>query len=421
MELGYEKNGFPKDFFWGAATAAHQVEGDNQNDWTEWEQKNAKLQMLNAKNRVWPDFILKNYPNPLQEENYISGKACDHYHRFRQDFDIAQSLGHNAHRFSLEWSRVEPEEGRFDEREIAHYREVIHALRERGIEPFVTLWHWTVPLWVSRRGGVENKEFPRWFSRFCEKVVGELKGDVKFWMTLNEPTSVIANSFLHGIWPPQKKSFRAALQVFQRLAKAHRRAYKVIHRVSPNAQVGFGNLMVYFEPYRRVNPLDRIAVAIRDFWTNKLFLLLTRNTHDYFALQYYFHSKIQFPNRIQNENTRVSDMGWELYPAGLYYLLRRLAAYGKPIYITENGLADARDKHRAWFIRESMRQISLAILDGADVRGYFHWSLLDNFEWDKGFWPRFGLVEVDYRTLERKIRPSAWEYKEIVEAARLPH
>src|SRR3989338_7255750 len=163
-------------FYWGAATSSHQIEGGNSNDWTEWEKTHAKRLALGAKRTTWPEFILKNYPSPLEPENYISGKACDHYNRFREDFDIAKSLGHNAHRFSLEWSRIEPEEGRFDEKEIAHYREVIAALRERGMEPFVTLWHWTLPLWLRNQGGWENKKTIQDFVLYAEKIV-ELLGE----------------------------------------------------------------------------------------------------------------------------------------------------------------------------------------------------------------------------------------------------
>src|SRR3990167_9196102 len=192
---------FPRNFFWGAATSAHQVGGNNHNDWTEWEYLNAKRLTLNAQKKNWPDYILKNYPNPLQEENYISGRACGHYNRFREDFDIVKSLGHNAHRFSIEWSRIEPEEGKWNEKEIEHYREVISALRKRGIEPFVTLWHWTLPLWISKNGGWENRKTVRYFARYCEKVVYALREDVKFWITLNEPVVHAKISYLEGRWP----------------------------------------------------------------------------------------------------------------------------------------------------------------------------------------------------------------------------
>jgi len=406
---------FPKDFLWGSATSAHQVEGGNFNDWTEWERANAERLAKEAESKyahwvpVWDDIKVE----ATDPKNYISGRAADHYHRFEEDFDIAKSLGHNAHRLSIEWSRIEPEEGRFNEKEIEHYRKVIQALRERGIEPFVTLWHWTIPLWVRDRGGVESKTFPRYFARYTEYVVERLKNEVKFWMTLNEPTSVIVVAYLRGEWPPQKKSITSALRVFRVLAQAHNEAYRVIKQVSPVANVGFGNIMSDVEPFSS-NPLDHLAARFRRYWSNRHFLRLTGlGTHDFFALQYYFHERIQFPRRIRNENKKLSDMGWELYPEGLYHLLTHLKHYKKPIYITENGLADARDTNRGKFIKEHLRWVHKAIEEGVDVRGYFYWSLLDNFEWDKGFWPRFGLVSVDYKTLKRAVRPSAWTYAKI--------
>ena len=148
---------FPKDFLWGAATSAHQVEGGNRNDWSEWEKKNAEKLAKDAPKR-FADWQVKKFPEMLTSENYISGAACDHYNRYEKDFDIAKELGHNAHRFSIEWSRIEPEEGKFDEKEVEHYRKVIQAIRDRGMEPFVTLWHWTNPLWISEIGGWENKK-----------------------------------------------------------------------------------------------------------------------------------------------------------------------------------------------------------------------------------------------------------------------
>lgn len=406
---------FPAQFLWGAATSSHQVEGGNRNDWTEFERQIAKRKAQDAGKKAWPDHILKNYSNPLQEENYISGRACDHYHRFRDDFDIAKRLGHNAHRFSIEWSRIEPEEGKFNEAEIEHYREVIKALRERGLEPFVTLWHWTLPLWMRDRGGILAPKFAERFARYAERMGKEFSHDVRFWMTLNEPTSVIANGYYRGIWPPERTGLPGVYRAYRALAAAHRLGYAALHRVAPEARVGFGNILLFLEP-AGASPLDRLVVRFWDHWANERFLKLIGDTNDYYALQYYFHFRVQFPKRIRNANERVSDLGWELYPEGLYRLIMRFRDKGKPVFITESGLADAADRERAWFISESLRWIARAMAEGADVRGYFHWSLLDNFEWDKGFWPRFGLVEIDYKTLERKIRPSAWEYKKIIEA-----
>ena len=158
---------FPDNFYWGSATSSHQVECANKNDWTEWEKKNAQSQAQKGGST----FIKPNKKEKIllaqarKPDNYISGRACDHYNKYEEDFDIIKSLNQNAYRFSIEWSRIEPEEGKFDEKEIEHYREVIRALRERGIEPFVTLWHWTLPLWMRDKGGVKSKEFPKYFER----------------------------------------------------------------------------------------------------------------------------------------------------------------------------------------------------------------------------------------------------------------
>jgi len=415
---------FPKDFFFGASTSAHQVEGGNHNDWTEFEHANsvrlaaeAARRHANAHTRI-PDFILKNYPNPLQEENYISGKACDHYNRFREDFDIAKQLGHNAHRFSIEWSRIEPEEGKFNEREIEHYREVIKALRERGIEPFVTLWHWTLPAWARDNGGIYSKEFPKYFSRYVEYVVKKLGQDIRFWITLNEPGVIIRYAYLWGIWPPQKRNIFLALKIFWILAEAHKLAFRIIHDINKEAQVGSANAMRYIEAYNN-NPINKFAAFVANFFSREYFLRLTKNTHDFIGLNYYIHHQMKFPQREIMTSEWLNDMGWEVYPEGIYHLLRFLKKHHLPIYITENGIADARDLYRARFIKESLAWVEKAMREGVDVRGYFYWSLLDNFEWDKGFWPRFGLVEIDYKTLERKVRSSAWAFKSIIEGGGL--
>ena len=177
---------FPKDFYWGAATAAHQVEGGNHNDWSEWEKRNAERLARESKEKFghlpnWKDIEA----HAIDPKNYVSGFACDHYSRFREDFDIAKSLHHNAHRFSIEWSRIEPEENKFDEKAILHYREVLHALRERNIEPFVTLWHWTLPLWLAKKGGTCATDFPKYFERYVETVVTAFGNEVNFWITFS--------------------------------------------------------------------------------------------------------------------------------------------------------------------------------------------------------------------------------------------
>lgn len=413
---------FPKNFFWGAATSAHQMEGHNDNDWTEWEKENAESLAQTAQERQEDEVkYLSGFKGlhlpaeAFQPENYISGRAYDHYNRFREDFDMAKRLGHNAHRFSIEWSRIEPEEGKFDGRETQHYREVVRALREHDLEPFATLWHFTLPLWLSKLGGTESKGFPYYFSRYARYIAEEIKG-VRFWITVNESSTFIATAYFMGKWPPQKRSIPASLRVYKNLAQAHLEAYKAIREVSPAAAVGFAHSYPFVEPYRSRNVLDRLSASVRNFWANGYFLYLVGNNFDFLGLHYYMHFRIKFPKEVTNENKVVSDMGWEIYPEGIYHRLKALSKYKKPIYITENGLADAKDEKRAKFIKDHLFWVHKAIREGVDIRGYFYWSLLDNFEWEKGFWPRFGLVEVDYKTMERKIRPSAWEYKKIIDA-----
>ncbi len=411
-----------RNFFWGAAASAHQVEGGNQNDWTEWERKSAKSKVESAKRSPpaggWPDFILSNYPNPLQEENYISGRACDHYNRFREDFDIAKSLGHNAHRFSIEWSRIEPEEGKFNEKEIEHYREVIRALRERGLEPFVTLWHYTLPIWLSGQGGIINKNFDKIFTRYATKVASALKSDVTFWITMNEPETVARHGYLQGNRPPELKNIFKAYLALKNQFRAHKLAVHEIKKINPSASVGFSETISYFETYRN-SPHNKLLMHLVRWLRNNPFLKDFIKSSDFIGVQYYFHTRVglHWASRywIQyNENKSVNDLGWEIYPEGIYRVLKTLKRYGKPIYITENGVADARDALRAQFIKDHIAEMKRAMDEGVDVRGYFYWSLLDNFEWDKGFWPRFGLVEIDYKTMERKIRPSAHTYKELI-------
>lgn len=417
---------FPDGFLWGASTSAHQVEGNNHNDWTEWEKANAKRLARESEKRfghlpIWPD-IKEQAQDPA---NYISGRACDHYNRFEGDFDIAKSLGHNAHRFSIEWSRIEPEEGEWDEKEIEHYRQVIKALRARGMEPFVTLWHWTNPLWISDIGGWENKKTVDYFVRYAEKIITALGKEVRFWMPLNEPGTYIGMSYIQGDFPPQKRlRLFSANRVFKHLISVYRQTYHLIHERIPGAMVGMSHYSVYMFPYQN-RIWNKFVVKILDYYRNWRFLDSIQDTNDFIGIQYYHTDFIKFtpflngrwgPIDVKNPNLRLTDLGWDIYPEGIFHLLKRASQYHKPIYITENGLADAQDTQRASFIKENLMWVQKAMQKGADVRGYFHWSLLDNFEWDKGFWPRFGLVEVDYKTLERKIRPSALVYKKIIES-----
>ena len=393
---------FPKNFYWGASTSSHQVEGHTINDWTEWENSAERLAFLKSEGLV-EEFGL---------ENFLSGKAADHYNLYKDDFKLAQELGHNATRISLEWSRIEPEEGKFDEKELQHYKEVILHLRELGIEPFVTLWHWTNPIWLKNKGGWAHKKVVQYFARYTQKVIEVLGEYVTFWLTLNEPEIYTANSYLTGLWPPQQKSLWQYFKAFRHLIRAHRKAFTTIKQLHPSAQVGIAKNNIHFEPYQN-KFLNYFVVKISHYWWNDYFLKAIKNEQDFIGLNYYFRNIMDF-TQVKNDNKIVSDLGWELHPEGIYHVLKDLKKYGKPVYITENGLADSNDTHRSWFIEQTIWQLRRAIEEGVDLQGYLHWSLLDNFEWDKGFRARFGLIEVDFKTQERKVRASAEKYREII-------
>ncbi len=395
-----------KEFYWGASIAAHQVEGGNRNDWTDWEARTAELRVKKASGKVWPEFILKNYPSPLDEETYVSGKAADHYHRFRGDFDLARGIGLNAFRFSIEWSRIEPEEGQFDKKEIEHYREVLRALRERGIEPFVTLWHWTLPIWVVRHGGWKSRKTIFHFSRFCRKVAEEFRHDIRFWIVLNEPGLWTSEAYLFGFKPPAKRNIIATGRAYFHLVRAHKEAYRALKSVNTSFSVGISESGEWIEPRIIPRPVRYLFHYLRNYF----FLKRIEGFFDFIGLNYYRRSALMGPG-----GGAFSDMGWEVDPEGIYYRLRGFwQRFHLPLFVTENGIADARDELRPKFIQDHIEEVMRARNDGIDVRGYFHWSLLDNFEWEEGFWPRFGLFEVDYRTMERKKRESADVYADII-------
>ncbi|MDP2926620.1 MAG: glycoside hydrolase family 1 protein [bacterium] len=378
---------FPQDFLWGSATSAYQVEGGIENsDWS----------------RIFP-----------------AGLACDHYRLYEKDFDLLKELSQNAYRFSIEWSRIEPTEGRFNEKEIEHYRRVLKALRERGVKSMVTLHHFTLPLWLARRGGFANSQSVFYFSRFAEKMFKEYGEIVDFWVTLNEPliyATVMAPLLKkkNGLGLPD---LPAILLTIKNEISAHRKTHEVFHRLAKESKtavyVGIAKNNAYFVPFNPKSFLDRLAVGLCRYFWNGYFLDRIKDRLDFIGLNYYFHHQIKFPFFLKQKKKLISDLGWEVFPEGIYHALLELKKYQLPIYITENGVADAEDKLREEFIEGHLSWIGRAIEEEVDVRGYFHWSLIDNFEWDKGFGPRFGLIEIDYETMERKIRPSAREYAKI--------
>ena len=272
----------------------------------------------------------------------------------------------------------------------------------------MTLWHFTLPLWFSKKGGFQNPKSPEIFARYCAYVVSKLGNEAKFWMTINEPIVWASESYLHGRWPPFTKNYISYVRVIVSLIKSHKLAYKKIKELNSDTQVGVAKNNQYFDSDKNpINILIRIFIV---WFRNKMFLNAISEHQDFIGLNHYFYRKFG-----GNSELSKSDMGWAIYPPAIYFVLKELVKYKKPVYITENGIADAKDLKRADFIRDYIDYVKKSIDEGVNVRGYFYWSLLDNYEWSFGFDKRFGLVEVDYGTMERKIRPSAYVYKGIIE------
>ncbi len=413
---------FPQGFLWGTATSSHQVEGNNtNNDWWEWEKE--------------PGHICG---------DHRSGLACDWWNRAEDDFDLAREMGQNAHRLSLEWSRIEPREGEWDDDAIARYRQMLAGLRERGLEPMVTLHHFTNPLWLVEKGGWETEAVVPLFERYVTKVAEELGDLVELWSVLNEPNVYAILSYAGGRWPPGKQNLLLAFRVLSNMLLAHGRAYQAIHRLQPRAKVGIAHAVRVFDPADPSSRLDRPAAWIPDYIFNRLVLIaliegvlafplaLNRkvpdlvDSADFLGINYYTRDMVAFDashpgelfgRRFYPEGAEMSDGGYgEVYPEGLYRLLKRLAAYDKPIYITENGLPDEDDDQRPRFILTHLAAMHRAIEEGVPVKGYFHWSLVDNFEWAEGWTLRFGLIALNVETQERTVRRGGQLYGEICHA-----
>ncbi len=420
---------FPPGFLWGTATAAHQVEGDNRNNqWWAWEEQPG---------RIW--------------RGDRSGKACGWWTPggAEADLDLAAELGQNAHRMSVEWSRIEPEEGRFDPQAIARYRQILRAMRERGIEPMVTLHHFTDPLWVARRGGWENPRVIARFRRYVRYVVGELGDLVRLWCTINEPNIYVAFGYLLGAFPPGRHDILRGLRVLNHLLRAHAAAYRVIHQMDGRAQVGLAHHIALFEPADPTSPMDRLVAAMQDRVFNAISLYAPYDgkirfpagsglvygplvdSQDFVGVNYYVHYRVRFDSGrpwqafaryLFPPGAPVTDLKADgepycaLSPQGFYRVLRRAARLGKPIYVTENGIPDAADRLRLQLLATYLPEMHRALREGVDIRGYFHWTLVDNFEWAEGWGLRFGLIELDVSTGQRRIRPSGRFYGEISRA-----
>ena len=416
---------FPPGFLWGTATSAHQVEGNNSNNqwWAAEAQEGA----------IW--------------HGDRSGLAADWWANAERDFDLMQRFGMNAHRLSVEWSRIEPRPGEFDPAAIARYRQMLDALRSRGIRPMVCLHHFANPLWLEESGGWERAEVVERFQSFVRYTVSALRDLCDQWLTINEPQVYVNFSYVEGIFPPRKKNMAAALRVYRHMALAHGIAYHTIHALQPDAAVGNASALRSFRGLRPGNRLDSLAAWLYRYLGEDVWLKATsqgvlqpplglfdrhpslRDSFDFIGINYYTRSLMRFlPNpaalfgkRTHPEGAELSDSGrdgpYSWYaPQGLYDVCREVSAFGKPIYITENGLPDANDDQRPRWLLGHLAAVHRAIRDGADVRGYYHWTFTDNFEWAEGWGLRFGLIALDPQTQERTPRRSAHLFEEIARA-----
>ena len=409
---------FPKRFLWGAATAAHQVEGGNHNQWTEWELENAKTRATQSPHTLddlptWDEIKLQ-ATNP---DNYVSGSLADHYSNYKQDFDFLTNMHMNAYRFSIEWSRIEPEEGRWDAAAITHYKNYIAELKRRDIEPVITLFHFSLPVWFVQKGGFAKRSNVKYFVRYAEKVMRELGTKVKFVITINEPEVYATESYWHANWPPAVRSKWQWWRVVNNMMHAHNQAAKVIHSLNRRYKVSIAKNSVFVYPGDDAW-LTRASAAVMQYLQDDYFIKKAIKSSDFIGVNYYFSNRV-YGYRTHNPNQRLSDVGWDMAPENIEYALERLwRKYKKPILITENGLADANDDSRQWWITKTIAAMSRAMENEVELIGYLHWSLIDNFEWALGKWPRFGLIEVDYETGRRTLRPSAKWFGRVIKHLR---
>lgn len=406
----------PEAFLWGTATSAHQVEGGNiHNDWWNFERPSKK-----------------------------SGAASDFRNRFESDLDLAQELGTNSFRLSLEWSRIEPRYRRPCPEAIAYYHRLIDACLKRGLQPFVTLQQFTLPRWCAEKGGWLGKETLGAFERHVSWVAEQFGDRVSHFVTINEPNVQAGASYMAGVFPPGRRMRPDLADRCQAaLIKAHAGAYKILHKIIEGrfpgraVQVGVSPHIVSWNKspwdvggvFRKVGDefnwgfLDALVSGTIKFQTYREIAPEIQGCFDFVGMNYFMGMPanllglLKFMGFLSKQSTECSsDNGWPQDAPGFEKaLLRAHNDYHKPIYVTENGIADASDQRRLKYLEDHLESLSRAVAAGAEVRGYFHWSLIDNFEWHEGLHPRFGLFEVDYESQARSPRQSAFLYKKLIE------
>ncbi len=415
---------FPKNFIWGTATAAHQIEGNNENtNWGEWEKQTGKI-----------------------KDGSNAKIAVDGWNRAKDDIKLMKDLGVNSYRFSLAWNKIEPEKGKINEDALKHYDDLIDDLKANNIEPMITLHHFTHPLWFEQLGAFEKEENIKHFVEFSKLVFARYNDRVKHWVTLNEPNVFVTSAYFNTAFPPGNANTKLGGEVLKNMLKAHVEVYRALKPAeggTQNIQIGLATSIFQFEPFRRWHLGDWAIARSSDAIFNETILGFFRTgtmnfsvpldtslvytdldapkTLDFIGVNYYSHFAYKFDfdfkkatQSIAVEGEEMTDMPYTIYTEGIYRAIEEAGKLKKPIIITENGIADSRDDRRGKYIKQSLYAVSKAIKDGYDVRGYYYWSLMDNFEWAEGYTQKFGLYEVDLQTQERKLREGSKAFVEIV-------
>lgn len=393
---------FPPEFLWGAATSAHQVEGDNHNsDWWRYEH------------------------GALGAARETSGDAIDHLHRYAEDFALLADLGHTAHRLSIEWARIEPARGEFSRAALAHYRAVLTALRATGMVSFVTLHHFTLPEWLADAGGWLAPESLSRFEGYVRRVMRELGDLMDFVCTINEPQMLALHGYLEGTSPPGLTNPALWKRVGRALLEAHGAAVRVVREES-GAAPGLVVQLPVLAPARSEAGCEAFAAEMNAEIVDLSLDAVTNSPDagDWLGVQYYRKNWVDpaLPGffAAPPEDVRTTQMGWAVYPDGLRQMLHRASRTGLPLYVTENGIATEDDRERIEYLASHLAAVRQARDEGVDVRGYLHWSAFDNFEWAEGYRPTFGLIAVDREHgFERRPKPSAHALKRVIRTGRI--
>jgi beta-glucosidase len=384
---------FPEGFLFGSSTAAHQVEGGNfNNDWWAWEHA------------------------PYTTCVESSGDAIDQWHRYAEDFALLAELGQNAHRMSLEWSRIEPAPGEYSRAALEHYRRVLGTLEQLGLTAFVTLHHFTLPRWLAEQGGWLAREAVERFARYTERVGAALGDLMPFAGTINEPQIVALMGYREGLFPPGLRNPVMFERATRRLLAAHAAAVQAVKSGRGDPQAGACLQLPAYEPARPDDPACVAACAQLVHAMEGVYL--EDLAGDWVGVQYYTRQRVD-PTAVDGfapapEGAPLTQMGWEIHPEGLHRAIVSAARSALPVYVTENGIATADDSQRIAYMRDHLAQVARAIADGVDVRGFHYWSSFDNFEWAEGYRPTFGMIGIDREDgLRRVVRPSARAYGEL--------